>query len=193
MIQPVRLPSDVPASTDDEMPAEELSDAVLRQLLPRLRRFALRLTRDPASADDLVQSALERALTRWRGRRSQGDVRAWLFTILYRQFLDSQRRSRRYARLLSWFSGSEAAAPSAAPSAERAVIARSSLDVFERLPEAQRTLLWLVSVEGMSYKAVADMLDVPLGTVMSRLSRARSALRELHEGQAGGSRLRIMK
>ncbi|MBP8322466.1 sigma-70 family RNA polymerase sigma factor, partial [Pseudomonas aeruginosa] len=119
------------------MPAEELSDAVLRQLLPRLRRFALRLTRDPVSADDLVQSALERALTRWRGRRSQGDVRAWLFTILYRQFLDSQRRSRRYARLLSWFSGSEAAAPSA----ERAVIARSSLDVFERLPEAQRLSL----------------------------------------------------
>lgn len=189
MIQPVRVPPDAPASPDDEMPTEEFSDAVLRQLLPRLRRFALRLTRDAVAADDLVQSTLERALTRWRGRRPQGDVRAWLFTILYRQFLDAQRRSRRYARLLSWFAGSDAAAPSA----EREVIARSSLDVFERLPEAQRTLLWLVSVEGMSYKAVADVLDVPLGTVMSRLSRARSALRELHEGQAGEARLRILK
>ncbi|QVQ25384.1 sigma-70 family RNA polymerase sigma factor [Achromobacter deleyi] len=190
MIRPVRLPMHDPVSTDDDaLQADELSDAVLRQLLPRLRRFALRLTRDPVSADDLVQSTLERALTRWRGRRPQGNVRAWLFTILYRQFLDSQRRSRRYARLLDWFAGSDAAAPSA----EREVIARSSLDVFERLPEAQRTLLWLVCVEGMSYKAVADLFDVPLGTVMSRLSRARSALRDLNEGQAGEAHLRILK
>ncbi|MFD4836359.1 sigma-70 family RNA polymerase sigma factor [Achromobacter sp. NPDC058515] len=181
---------DGPVSTDDDaLQADELSDAVLRQLLPRLRRFALRLTRDPASADDLVQSTLERALTRWPGRRPQGNVRAWLFTILYRQFLDSQRRSRRYARLLDWFTGSDAAAPSA----EREVIARSSLDVFERLPEAQRTLLWLVCVEGLSYKAVADLFGVPLGTVMSRLSRARSALRDLNEGQAGEAHLRILK
>lgn len=190
MIRPVRLPAHGPVSLDDDATAsDELSDAVLRQLLPRLRRFGLRLTRDPVSADDLVQSTLERALTRWSSRRPQGDVRAWLFTILYRQFLDSQRRTRRYARLLDWFAGSDAAAPSA----EREAIARSSLDVFERLPEAQRTLLWLVCVEGMSYKAVADLFDVPLGTVMSRLSRARSALRDLHEGQAGEGHLRILK
>lgn len=190
MIRPVRLPTSGPAYTDDEaIHADELSDAVLRQLLPRLRRFALRLTHESASADDLVQSTLERALTRWPGRRPQGNVRAWLFTILYRQFLDSQRRSRRYARVLDWFAGSDAMAPSA----EREAIARSSLDTFERLPEAQRTLLWLICVEGMSYKATADLFDVPLGTVMSRLSRARSALRALNEGQAAEAHLRILK
>ena len=190
MIHPVRMPIHDPVSSDDDaIHADELSDAVVRQLLPRMRRFALHLTREPVSADDLVQSTLERALTRWRSRRPQGNVRAWLFTILYRQFLDSLRRSRRYARLLDWFAGSDAAAPSA----EREVIARSSLDTFERLPETQRTLLWLVCVEDMSYKAVADLLDVPLGTVMSRLSRARSAMRELNEGQANSPRLRILK
>src|SRR3546814_21041066 len=86
---------------------------MLRLLLPRLRRFALRLPRDPTSADDLVQATLERALTRWRSRRPQGNVRAWLFTILYRQFLDAQRRGRRSAWLLAWFAGPDSAAPSA--------------------------------------------------------------------------------
>ncbi|MDM9559010.1 sigma-70 family RNA polymerase sigma factor [Bordetella petrii] len=190
MIRPVPLPVSAPAPTDDDAPpADELSDAVLRQLLPRLRRFALRLTREPAAADDLVQATLERALTRWGSRRPQGDIRAWLFTILYRQFLDSQRRMRRHSRLLEWFAGADAAAPSS----ERQALARASLATFELLPEAQRTLLWLVCVEGLSYKAVADLFEVPLGTVMSRLSRARSALRDLNEGQTGAAHLRIMK
>lgn len=190
MIQPVRMPiHDSVFSDDDATQTDQLSDAVLRQLLPRLRRFALQLTRDTSSADDLVQSTLERALTRWPSRRPEGNVRAWLFTILYRQFLDSQRRARRYARLLDWFAGSDAAAPSA----EREAIARASLDAFEHLPESQRTLLWLVCVEDLSYKAVADMFDIPLGTVMSRLSRARSALRTLNDGQTREPHLRILK
>ena len=189
MTQPIRMPTLDPVSDDDAITTEALSDAVVRRLLPRLRRFALQLTREPVSADDLVQSTLERALKRWRSRRPQGDVRAWLFTILYRQFLDSQRRSRRYARVLEWFAGSDASAPSV----EREVMARSSLDIFERLPETQRTLLWLVCVEDMSYKAVADLFDVPLGTVMSRLSRARSAMRDLNEGLVTEPRLRILK
>src|SRR3546814_12962023 len=109
---------------------------MLRLLLPRLRRFALRLPRDPTSADDLVQATLERALTRWRSRRPQGNVRAWLFTILSRQFLDAQRRGRRYAWLLEWF----AVTHSAEPSAERHALARSSLAVFVRLPAALPTL-----------------------------------------------------
>lgn len=190
MLEPVRMPTDdAVLSQDDAVDGDDLSDAVVRQLLPRLRRFALHLTHEPESADDLVQSTLERALTRWSGRRPEGNVRAWLFTILYRQFLDSQRQTRRYSRLLDWFSGSEATAPSA----EREAIARSALGAFGRLPESQRTLLWLVSVEDMSYKAVADLLDVPIGTVMSRLSRARSALRDLSEGKGSEPRLRILK
>ena len=191
MIRPVRLSMPEPVPAEAAIPADELSDALLRQMLPRLRRFALRLARDPASADDLVQATLERALTRWHSRRPQGDIRAWLFTILYRQFLDSHRRARRYARLLEWFGG--AGVDTAAPSAERQVLARSSLNAFERLPEAQRTLLWLVCVEGLSYKAVADLFEIPLGTVMSRLSRARRALCALNEGQTGEAHLRILK
>src|SRR3546814_4548167 len=125
MCRPGRSPPPGPVSSEYEaIQAEALSDAVLRLLLPRLRRFALRLTRDPASADDLVQATLEGALTRWHSPRPQGNVRGWLFTILYRQFLDSQRRGRRYARLLEWFAGTDSAAPSAerpASSEERRV------------------------------------------------------------------------
>ena len=75
----------------------ELDDQ-LRLLIPRLRRFAVSLTRNPSNADDLVQACLERALAKWNDKRPDGDLRAWLFSILYRQFLDAHRRSRRYAR-----------------------------------------------------------------------------------------------
>ncbi len=167
---------------------DDMSDAALREALPRLRRFALWLTRDPAAADDLVQSTMERALTRWRSRRPDGDFLAWLFSILYRQFLDSKRRAKRYARLLEWFTR-----PDPAPSAERSALARSSLEAFDRLPEAQRTLLWLICVDGISYKAAADLFGVPLGTIMSRLSRARQALREASDGPSTAARLRILK
>ncbi len=167
----------------------EMTDEQLRELLPRLRRFALWLTRHSASADDLVQSALERALSRSAGKQAEGDLRAWLFTILYRLFLDGQRRSRRYARVLQFFTGDE---PQAA-SAEEVTIARSTLDAFAGLTTEQRALLLLVGVEGLSYREVAETLDVPIGTVMSRLSRARNALREASEGQITQPQLRLIK
>ena len=75
-------------------------DDQLSELLPRLRRFALWLTRDLSSADDLVQSTMERALSTRAAKRDDGDLRAWLFRILYRQFLDTRRRAQRYAWLL---------------------------------------------------------------------------------------------
>lgn len=75
-------------------------DDALRELMPRLRRFALWLTRDPSSADDLVQGTLERALSRWSKRREEASLRSWLFAILYRQLLDGRRRAQRHARLL---------------------------------------------------------------------------------------------
>ena len=166
---------------------DDMSDASLRELLPRLYRFALWLSKDPATADDLVQASIERALKHQHTRRPEGDLRAWLFSILYRQFIDTTRHARRYARLLEWFRKTDDA-----PSTERHVQARATLLAFEQLPEAQRTLLWLVSVDGLSYKAIADMFDVPLGTIMSRLSRARGALRDACEGESR-PHLRIMK
>ncbi|WP_285422265.1 sigma-70 family RNA polymerase sigma factor [Pseudomonas sp. efr-133-TYG-23] len=164
-------------------------DEPLRELLPRLRRFAVSLTRNTSSADDLVQATLERAINRWGDKRPEGDLRAWLFSILYRQFLDAQRRTRRYARMLDFFTGRE----DVQPSVERTVMAQSTLQAFDQLNTEQRALLLWVSVEGLSYKEVAEILDVPLGTVMSRLSRARQALRQLSDGEIASPSLRILK
>jgi len=166
-------------------------DDQLRELLPRMRRFAVWLTRDPSSADDLVQSSLEKALSRWANKRPEGDLRAWLFSILYRQFLDAHRRSRRYSRMLELFTGGKD--DHYEPSVERTVVAQSTLEAFGLLNTEQRALLLWVSVEGLSYKEVADILDVPVGTVMSRLSRARQALRQLSDGEITLPSLRILK
>ncbi|MGY2288575.1 RNA polymerase sigma factor [Pseudomonas sp. SDO528_S397] len=164
-------------------------DEQLRELIPRLRRFAVSLTRNASNADDLVQASLERAIVSWTDKRPEGDLRAWLFSILYRQFLDTYRRNRRYARLLEFFTGRD----DAEPSAERTVIAQSTLQAFDQLSTEQRALLLWVSVEGLSYKEVADILQVPVGTVMSRLSRARQALRLLSDGEITSPTLRILK
>jgi len=166
-------------------------DDQLRELLPRMRRFAVWLTRDPSSADDLVQSSLEKALSRWADKRPEGDLRAWLFSILYRQFLDAHRRSRRYSRMLELFTGGKD--DHYEPSVERTVVAQSTLEAFGLLNTEQRALLLWVSVEGLSYKEVAEILDVPVGTVMSRLSRARQALRQLSDGEITLPSLRILK
>ena len=164
-------------------------DEQLRELIPRLRRFGLSLTRHASNADDLVQNCLERALGSVADKRPDGDLRAWLFTILYRQFVDNHRRSRRYARMLEFFTGRD----DTQPSTERTVLAQSTLEAFDQLATEQRALLLWVSVEGLSYKQVAEILDVPIGTVMSRLSRARNALRQLSEGEITRPALRRLK
>ncbi|WP_330210156.1 sigma-70 family RNA polymerase sigma factor [Pseudomonas sp. AM4(2022)] len=164
-------------------------DEQLRELIPRLRRFAVSLTRNSSSADDLVQSTLERAIVAWADKRIEGDLRAWLFSILYRQFLDAHRRNRRYARMLEFFIGRD----DVQPSVERTVLAQSTLQAFDQLNTEQRALLLWVSVEGLSYKEVAEILKVPIGTVMSRLSRARQALRQLSDGEVTGPALRRLK
>ncbi|HET7268373.1 MAG TPA: sigma-70 family RNA polymerase sigma factor [Oleiagrimonas sp.] len=166
-------------------------DEQLRELLPRLRRFARWLTRDASRADDLVQSTFEKALSRWGSRRDDTALRAWLFAIAYRRFLDDQRRARRYGRMLELFGRT---APTEQPALEREVIAQSVVQALERLPDPQRLLLLWVSVEGLSYREVATLLDVPIGTVMSRLSRARAALRRLGDGETAKTpALRILK
>ncbi|MET1023543.1 MAG: RNA polymerase sigma factor [Pseudoxanthomonas sp.] len=155
-------------------PATDLDDATLRALIPRLRRFARSLVQEPAAADDLVQATLERALVHGRTRHTPEALQGWLFSILYRQFVDEHRRAQRWRRLAQLFGQSE---PDHAPSAERVTASRAMLAAFDTLPAEQRALLLLVSVEGFSYREVADTLGVPIGTVMSRLARARQALR----------------
>lgn len=167
----------------------DLDDAQLRDMLQRLRRFALWLTRDASSADDLVQATVERALSRRAQQTGNDSLRAWLFAILYRLFIDTKRRERRHARWLAWFGRGE----EAGSDTEAIVLAEAGLAAFARLPTEQRALLLLVSVEGLSYKEAAQALDVPIGTVMSRLSRARAALRELAEGNTPPPALRRLK
>jgi RNA polymerase sigma-70 factor, ECF subfamily len=169
---------------------EHVIDDELREHLPRLRRFAYGLTRDRDGADDLVQSTLERALSRWGTRRDAAALKPWLFSILYRNFLNDRRRSRRYAFVLERF---HATGFEDHPSAEREVAAQTALEAIERLPAEQRSLLLWVSVEGLSYEEVAQILDIPLGTVMSRLSRARQALRQSLEGKIRTPTLRVLK
>lgn len=161
--------------------SKQAIDAQLRDLLPRLRRFARWLTHDVNTADDLVQNTLEQALSRWHSRRDETALRAWLFAIAYRRFLDDQRRARRRRQMLEWLRLNTSTEQ---PAVERGVVAQSITDALAKLPEQQRHLILWVSVEGLSYREVAEILDVPMGTVMSRLSRARTALRRLHDGEA---------
>lgn len=163
-----------------------IDDDELRALLPALRRFALWLARDAGDADDLVQASLERALSRWSTRRGDASLKAWLFAILHRQFLDQRRRAGRWQRVLAVFGGEAGAAPSA----EETFVARSSLEAFDALSTDHRAVLLLVVVEGLDYREAARALDVPVGTVMSRLARARAAYRRLTGDEPGGARLR---
>ena len=151
-------------------------NAEIESQIPHLRRYALALTRDAEAADDLVQETVLRALSRWRLRRPGLPLRPWLFTML-RNLHVSSWRSR--SRMVQPAEGQiEAlAAPDAAPET-RAELAQV-LDLLAALPEAQRSAVLLVSVEGFSYDEAARIMGVPPGTLMSRLSRARERLRSL--------------
>jgi RNA polymerase sigma-70 factor (ECF subfamily) len=166
----------------------DIDEQALRSLLPALRRFALSLAREPSAADDLVQACLERALVSWGSRNPSASLKSWLFTILYRHFLDSHRRAAKLSRLLRSLSTEE----EQSPSPEQSFLASSSLAAFARLSDEHRAVLFIITVEGLSYEEAARTLGIPLGTVMSRLSRARQAYREIIE-DAPVRRLRRVK
>ncbi len=167
----------------------QLTDDDIRQVMPHLQRFALWLTRNPHSAEDLVQNCLTKALTRQPDSTGEASLRAWLFAILYRQFIDGERRRKRYLKLLTFFTGEE----TFSASSESLAMADDTLALFATLPTDYRVILLLVSVEGLSYKEVAATLDIPVGTVMSRLSRARKQLHEKLEGKVTPLPLRRLK
>ncbi|MFP4270694.1 MAG: RNA polymerase sigma factor [Alphaproteobacteria bacterium] len=147
----------------------------IAQEIPHLRRYARGLTGDAWSADDLVQASLERALRKHRLWRRRGSLRSWLLRIVYRTFLNDLQQGRRHVPL------DDAAAGEAMPTPEASQETRlEALDIvrsLERLPVQQRAVLLLVAVEDLSYDEVAEVLGVPIGTVRSRLSRARESLR----------------
>jgi RNA polymerase sigma-70 factor (ECF subfamily) len=153
--------------------------------IPRLRRFARGLVRDPVLADDLVQDCLERALMRMHLWQSGTSMRAWLFTILRNLYINQIRKQMRrgietpYDEMLD-------AAGATGPNQEQSLAVRDMKQALAQLPEDQRETLLLVGLEGMSYKETAEIQSVPVGTVMSRLSRGRQALRHLMEAGTTG-------
>ena len=149
---------------------------LVEPLIPALRRYAHGLVREPAAADDLVQDVLERAISRWSQRRGEGDVRVWLFSIMHNLACDGFRRAARRGREVE-LDQAGAADLAVAPCQEAGLVQRDILKAVAALPVEQRAVLLLVGVEGLSYAEAAAVLRIPLGTVMSRLSRARAALR----------------
>lgn len=151
--------------------------------IPGLRRYARALTADAWSADDLVQDTLERACSKWRLWLVGSDLRAWLFALMHNLHANHVRRAMRDARVGPLVDVDGIADTLAAPRTSP----DTALDLqrcLKRLPEDQRAVLLLVTLEDLSYIQVAHILKVPVGTVMSRLSRARSRLRELMDAGA---------
>ncbi|QFU17363.1 sigma-70 family RNA polymerase sigma factor [Microvirga thermotolerans] len=153
--------------------------ALLEPLIPGLRRHAWALLRDDEAADDLVQDTLERAIGRWHSRRRDGGLKAWLYAIQHNLFLDRLRRQRRQGAQIGAEALMDVPSPDASPDEHARM--RDILAALDALPEEQRSVMLLVSVEDLSYEEAAQALAIPVGTVMSRLSRAREKMRQYLE------------
>jgi len=141
--------------------------------LPRLRRYALALSRVPDTADDLVQAACERALASASDLRDDLRFEPWLFRILRNVWLDRLRRLGTQRTEPDTDATLQVPVPDAEHLPERRILLRKAMSAIDALPAEQRELMLLVCVEGLSYREAADVLDLPIGTVMSRLARAR--------------------
>jgi RNA polymerase sigma-70 factor (ECF subfamily) len=152
-----------------------LSPIDILEEISSMRRYARALTRDETAADDVVQDALLKALEKRHTFRPDGSRRGWLLSIVHNVFISSRRsedaRLRRNARF------AEMLTSHLEPDQEHAACLYQVARIFAALPDNQRALLHLIAVEGRSYQEAAEILDIPIGTVMSRLSRARAALR----------------
>lgn len=152
-----------------------ITEVEIERQIPSLRRFAWSLTRHSQDADDLVQDCLERALTRGGSYRADAPPRAWLFAILYNLFVSGRRRARHRAHEqlddipdLGQEGGQE-----------RHIAFLQVLVALGQLPDDQRAVVVLVGVEDFTYEEAAAALGLPIGTVMSRLSRGRDRLRQV--------------
>jgi RNA polymerase sigma-70 factor (ECF subfamily) len=158
------------------------------ELIPRLRRYARALVGDRASADDLVQDTLERAWAKLHLYRRGTDLRAWLFTVMHNVHVNKVRATRVTDSLDDDMPELALRAPQG-----DTLIVRDLDRAIALLPSEQRAVLLLVTLEDMSYEEVAHTLSIPMGTVMSRLSRAREKLRLLMLGQAAASKLKLVR
>ncbi|HEY0767641.1 MAG TPA: sigma-70 family RNA polymerase sigma factor [Steroidobacteraceae bacterium] len=163
---------------------EQLRETLIA-LLPRLRRFARALATDVHDADDLVQIAVERALTRAAQLRPDAPLSSWMFGIVRNAWLDERRARARRARLFApEESGEQIGDASQGAHADTLAVQ----DALARLPEEQRAAVALVLIEGHSYKEAAYIMEVPIGTLTSRLARGREALQEMLGEKTGALR-----
>jgi len=153
-------------------PEAEIREQIIA-LLPRLRRFGRTLTRTAHDADDLVQITAERALTRLDQWKPDSRLESWLFGIMKNAWIDEVRSRGRRGRI---FAPEEAGENIGDNAAEAQMHALTIQDAMARLPDEQRLAVGLVLVEGLSYKEAAEVMEVPIGTLTSRLARGREAL-----------------
>lgn len=153
-------------------------DAIVAEI-PRLRRYARALAGRADAADDLVQETLQRALEKWRLWQRERDLRPWLFSIMHNLHVDGQRRAHR----VDFRDDDELPVPVQRASQADALELRDLERCLALLPVDQREVLLLVGLEDLSYAEVARALKIPQGTVMSRLSRARTRLKALLAGE----------
>lgn len=163
----------------------------LAELLPRLRAYAQVLTKNSADADDLVQTAIERALSRIELFEPGTNFKAWMFTILRNCYFTEMRKRARRPETVD--AAEQEGALSVRAEQQVGLDVRDFSRAFARLSEMDRTILILVGAEGMSYQEAAAVLGTPIGTVRSRLSRARSRLKEMLEGAKTPGDARIPK
>lgn len=175
-----------------DQPVEAFATRAM-QYIPRLRRYARALTGDNSAADDLVQDALERALLKQSLWREGTDLRAWLFTVMHNIFIN-QVRSAAANRLVPIDDvAADAVADTLPPQATDRLEIRDLDAALQSLPEEQRAVVLLVGLEQMTYEEAARVLEVPIGTVMSRLSRGRERLRSLLHRTPGSNPLKVVK
>jgi RNA polymerase sigma-70 factor, ECF subfamily len=165
------MPSRIVHATRDMSRALELFRDEIIELLPRLRRFARAITRNPHDADDLVQVTVERALRRFDQWEDEARLGSWMFGIMRNAWIDEVRARVRRERM---HAPGEAGENVGTHSMDHEAIALQS--ALEQLSDEQRMAVGLVLIEGFSYKEAAEVLEVPIGTLTSRLARAREAL-----------------
>lgn len=158
--------------------------------LGSLRRYARSLTRDDSAAEDLVQDTLLRAYERRASFKASGNLRGWLLSMLHNVFIDRARSQRSETRRIE--QAAEIAEPHLEPSQDHVVRLAQVRAAFLALPEDQRAAMHLVAIEGLSYQQAATTLAIPLGTLMSRIGRARATLRAMEETPKAMTHLRLV-
>jgi len=164
-------------------------NSLIEEQIPRLRRYARALVGDRNRADDLVQDTLERAWSKQQQWRPDSDIRAWMFTIMHNHFVNQLRQNANAGVHVPLDDEAQEIPVRATQDDELEV--HDLMSAIGRLPEEFREVVLLVGLEQMRYEEVAQVLDVPLGTVMSRLSRGREKLRAIMAGTAAPTLRRV--